>query len=259
MPAPTLAEAIAALIAAPQAEVIAALKKDATPLVNVINQEGFNNGYGKKQGEFDTLKVAADKSAADLVTMTAERDKLARGLPADVAAVRTEHQQEVTRLTEQHKAELKARDEAIVAERTSNVVTSLRTRLQAPKDSKGQPRRAVREVYATVATQDKAVRDRIKPLPDGTFQVLQAGKQIPVAAATTEEALDVLAEELAAGAPSDMVVANTDAGGGVLPGGPVQPDAGEYAKIREEVKTQAAKTGDVKPHGAFSRLGGPET
>src|SRR5690606_21712987 len=91
----------------------------------------------------------------------------------------------------------------------------------AVRDLRGAlEKRGVDRDYAQVLSEKADLRARLKPSDDGGgVQVLQAGKDIPIAPSGALTALDVLADELFATVPEKWVLAKTDTGSGDRSGG----------------------------------------
>lgn len=248
-----LLEALKALLAhGNREEVVQLVEKEGAPIFQGIFQRGFDTGYGKGHGELETATAKVTELQGKVTTVETENAKLKAN--PDTAALHAQYGQEITKLKGDAEREANTLRGTIADERQTVSMRDLRTHLVDEGDKRLRP------VYADVLLQKAEVRTRVKVNADGTRQVLQKGKDIPIAAQTFEAALAIMAGELKAEAPSDFVLAGTDAGGGI--GGiggrsttTTQPSgsAALAESIRASVKNAPA-TDAPKPHGAFAAL-----
>lgn len=245
-------EAIAELAKADRTEVLAALEKDAPGLHQAVFQKGYDNAHGKFKGDLATADGKVTGLTAEVTKLTGEVETLKKH--PGTAELHTQYGNEIAALKNGHATEV-AGLKGKIAEGDQKAITStLRSLLTT--GTKDSPK-VLDADYAAVQLEKPEIKARIK-LVDGGFQILQAGKDIPIAAQTTDAALAILAEELKTSAPSKFVMANTDVGGGnqqrltPVTGAPnkVLADA-----IRESVKTgQAAQTISPLAPGPLKRL-----
>lgn len=246
-----LKEAIAALAAADRTEVIAALKADAPGLQQALFQEGHDVGYGKKHGELTAAESKVTELTSQVSTLTKDVDKLKKN-PA-VAELHTQYGQEIETLKAANAATVAELKGKITSSKADATTASLRAMLTS-----GAKR--LDPDYAGVLTEKADTRARIKVADDGSIQILQAGKDIPIGAHTVEAALTVFAEELKAAAPAKFVLADTDKGGGTLQQrAPIPAGTGLAASIRETVAKEAAAVQERRPPGSRVRPGHERT
>ena len=232
-------------------EVVALVEKDGAPLFQSIFQKGFDNGYGKKGGELTTATTRIATLEGELTAARTEVDKLKAN--PDTASLHAQYTTEIAGIkkgAEEREAALRS---TVVAERQ----TSRMGDLLAELISGNEP---LQRDYAIVLTEKAETKRRIKINGDGSWQVLQQGKDIPIAAQTPEAALKLLAAELKAAAPAGLVMVGTDRGGGLTGGRAdiTQTSTGGAAlaaSIRESVKASVAVAPEApKAHGAFAAL-----
>lgn len=247
-----LIKALKALSDADRAKFGTTLQNEAPALYQSVFQAGHDVGYGKKGAELVAAQGKVTELEGRITALDTEVTKLKSN--PDTAALHKQYAEERDKLVKEHAEAMSKVTGQIVSEKTSRYVTQLQQLLTA-----GEKR--LQGDYATVLTEKADVRGRIKVNADGSWQVLQKGKDIPFAAATPEAAIAMLADELKSEAPAAFVLAGTDSGGGVTNGSSPLPPAGGsvFDKIRAEVKTASEKKtmGDIKPHGAFASLGQP--
>jgi membrane-bound lytic murein transglycosylase len=247
-----LAAAVAALVAGDRAQVLELLKP--TPLWQPIYQEGFNKAHGEGRTKLEAETTKRTELEGQLATATTQLEQLKRDKP-DLAAIQTQHQQALTALETTHRTAMQAKDAEITEERTAGVLARFEQRLTSGKRADGTDRKKLHPSYAAVLRERQQNRERIKVGADKSITVLQKDRATPFGAATTDAALDLLADELIAEAPPEFVLAGTDAGGGVQGGGGTgEQGKNHFDKIREDVKAKAEAQVDVKPHGPFARL-----
>lgn len=234
-------------------EVVTLVEKEGAPIFQGIFQKGFDNGYGKKAGELTTATARVTELEGQLATTQGEVTKLKAN--PDTAALHVQYGTEITKVKADaatREAELQA---VIVSERQTGRMSDLLTALTTGD-------KPLQRDYAEVLTEKAETKRRIKVNADGSWHVLQQGKDIPIAAQTPQAALALLADELKAAAPAGLVLVGTDKGGGLDTGGrggfsAVTPSGGAALaeSIRASVKTAATVAPDApKPHGVFAAL-----
>lgn len=239
---------IAALQAAGEdkAKQVAALKAEGGGLFQAVFQEGHDTGYGKKHGELTTAQTRVTALEGELTTVKDEVTKLKSN--PDVAALHTQYAGEIKTIKDAALAKETALANTLRAERTNAARATLKAALKSGD-------KVLVDAFADVLAEKGDVIGRIKVGDDGAVTVLQAGKEIPFAAATAEAALAMLADELKGTAPAEFVKVGTDVGGGQrrVPGAP-PATKNTFDKIREDVKASASPKDGIKPHGAFAGL-----
>jgi len=228
-------------------EVVGLVETKAAPLFQSIFQKGHDVGYGKKHGELDTAKGRV----AELETANAKLVEANTALKAnpDTASLHRQYGEQIASLTATHKTERENLMSGIRGEREIRRFSDLLVALTSGE-------KPLVKDYAEVLTQKGEIRKRIKINDDGSWQVLQKGQDIPVAAQTPEAALALLAEELKAEAPPAFILVGADSGGGAGKGAPGRPATGgaaQAAAIRDSVKATVAKE-TPKPRGPFAAL-----
>lgn len=251
-----LLESLKALLAhGNKDEVVQLIEKEGAPLFQSIFQRGFDNGYGKKAGELETANAKVTDLQAKVTAQDGEIAKLKAN--PDTAALHAQYGQEIAKV----KADAEARERELRATLETERKT-MRTRDLRALLTTGEKR--LDADYADVLLEKPDVKSRVKINADGTFQILQKGKDIPIAAQTPEAALAIMADELKAEAPPRFVLVGTDTGGGLDTGGRSGFSAGAPTggaalaeSIRASVKAAGAAAPEApKPRGAFAGLAG---
>ncbi len=229
----------------------AAIQTHGGSVYQLIFQNGHDVGYGKKHGELTTAQTKATELEGRVATLSTELTTL-KSAP-DQKALHDQYGAQIKDLTtkaEQTASGLKAQ---LTKERKAAKVAVLRDALLT-----GAKR--VEKDYADVLIQRADVVDRVKMNEDGTWQVLQKGKEIPIAAQTPDAALTLLADELKAETPPKFLLVGTDTGAGTTTGTVTTTVGGnQFDKIREAVKAEANAPNAIKPHGSFAALASPTT
>lgn len=242
-----LKEALALLLGhSNQDEVVSLVETQGSGLFQKIFQKGHDVGYGKKHAALDRATEELTGIKAKLAT--AEEQITTLKANPETKAIHEQYAGQIKSLTDAAKARETELLTGIRKERHSSHLSTLRTALKA----KLQPD------YADVLLEKGENSDRIKVNDDGTWTVLQKGKDIPLAAQTPEAALSILADELVAGAPAGFVLAATDAGGGMGQNGQGKSQtptgaAATAASIREGVKKSVTPNAPA-PRGPFAVL-----
>lgn len=236
-----LSELIANLLAkfsATPDEVFAALQSGAQPLYQRAFAAGHTAGLTKGRGEKAEVEARLTEVQGQLETAQTQLREVQERTP-DTNAIRTQYQNEIKTLKDQHKTALQAeKDKRVNAEKDRAFAT-----LQA-KLGKG-----LNPLVARLLVQDKAVRDRIHVNEDGTLEVMQKGKEIPFSPADDQDVLDLFASELIADQPADFRLADGDSGSGVHTE-TVRTNSGknEFDAIRDNAQKEreAAKAAGIK-------------
>jgi multidrug efflux pump subunit AcrA (membrane-fusion protein) len=245
-----LTEAIKALMAhSNREEVVAALQKDGQPLYQLV----FNKGHAVA-----TAKLEAEKATVEARATQAEQERdAAKGTLAererntpDVAAIRTQYEQQIADLKEQHKGTLLKEKEARQAERLERTKAELRADLVSA---------GVDPDYADVLVEKRETLSRLTfRKDDGVLEILQAGKTIPLAVGDGESPVKLLVAELRGATPAKFISSNADGGSGSSSGNGGGGGATIYDKIRAERQPAAGapeRTAAPAPSTAAARMG----
>jgi hypothetical protein len=218
---------------------VQALQAGAQP----VYQKAFDAGHGEglKRGRQEKADVDAKVASltAELATANEQLTELRDKTP-DVQKVRDQYDRQITDLKDKHTKELaKEREKRETADMNREL-----SKLEAKLGKRLDPL-AVKALMV-----DPDLKKRLQPKGDGSFDVMQHGKDIPFSPGEGQDALDLLADELTAKQDPKWRLANTDTGSGVEGqgtggGGGADP----YAKIRErkdaELKQESAA--GIKP------------
>jgi len=220
-----LDEAIAALAEANKDEVAALLEKKAGGLHQAIFQKGYDVAHGRKVKDADQLKGEIDKLKSELALRTEELSKVGSGQPDRVKA----YEEELTRIRTEKAETEKVYQLKLLQKDRQRAIADLRAVLI---------RKGVDPDYAEVLTQKATIESRVRVESDGSIQVMQEGKEIPIATEGSKAPLDALAEELVPKLDPKWLTSKVDAGSGDR-GGAGQPGtASFYDKIRAEERAK---------------------
>jgi hypothetical protein len=242
---PTRQEAIAALAADDDLDgVVAELMQNARRLYTTINNKGYSAAQLAEKEKRTNLEATIERLEGEIKEARKNIGELEKKAP-EAASLKQQYEQQVEQLKEQHKtAQSKLKDQ-LANERRQTVISTLTAKLvQAKVDPK----------YAKVIARDEDIIKRLKFNDDGTLDVMQQGKDIPVVPGENQDRLDVLVEDVVRETDPKFISADVDRGGGHKPdtssGG---NGSGSYDAIRERVKKEQddrAKTG-----GGLARFG----
>ncbi len=249
-----LIEALKALLGhANRDEVVTAMEKEAPAVYQAVFQKGHDIGYGKKHGELEKATARVTTLEGELTTANAELTKLKNS--PDTKALHDQYGAQIGDLQTKAKAREAELLTTLRTERHNQRLAALRGHLVTP----GADGKHLAADYADVLLQKADNAGRIKINDDGTWQVLQKGKDIPIAAQTPEAALQLMAGELIGEAPASFVLVGTDTGGGIggSKGTPAPAGAAALAASIRDSVSKAAKPEGPKHHGAFAGLSSP--
>lgn len=231
----------------------AALKEHAPSLHQSVTQDGYNTGYASKGTELAAAQTEITTLKATTATLQGEVTKLKAN--PDTAAIHTQYTAQIADLTAQHQKEKDALTGNLAGERKAKALGKLKEHLTTPSKKDGN--RHLNPDYAQVLIEKADVASRFTEV-NGAYVIKQNGKDIPITG-SFDEAVEVLAAELRAAAPSTLVLVGTDKGGG---GGGHQQNIAQqggtvFDKIREDAKNAATPGGAggvAKPHGSFAGM-----
>ena len=233
-----LEKAIAALLAHPNRdEMLAKFAEKAGAIKQSFFQEGFNTGYGKKEGELTAAKTKVTELETKTTQLTAELVEARKANP-DIAKLHTDYQAKIE--------EEKRTAAAALAKATGILKTTTLARTQADL------RAALTQIgvdgdFAQVLSQRPDLVARIVPNEaDGTVTIMQAGGTIPFQSANGKSALDLLVEELKPTIPAKWITSKADGGSGDQGGGtPPAGVAGVVEQIRKDAKARKEAQGQT--------------
>lgn len=234
-------------------DLISGIEKKVGGLYQVIFQKGHDVGYGKKNHEITAANDKIAKLSNDIAAREQAIEELKAEGPEKHKKVIEGYKAEIATLTEAHKQAIAQKDAVLSQERLDRSIADLKARLIA---------RGVMPDYADVKLQSQEVRNRIKFEPDGSRQVLQAGKDIPFAVTGTEDALDLLANELHSATPQNWQTSKVIPGSGdgqpqngaPMGGAKGQSDFFKGIREKKQAETKAQKEAQSE-NPALSRMG----
>lgn len=220
-------------------DVVKALQSNA----HGIWQEIWNLGHANKTA---AVKTDLETKETELTTAKAATSKLEgqleqlRSSQPDTAKVREQYDTEIKELNDKH--------DKVVADLKTSRATSEVDREIATFQSRLVAAGADPD-YAEVLAQKSSNRERFRHEENGV-QILQAGKDIPIAAGDGKTALDVMVDEVISTIPARFVNSKADKGTGQRTN---QQGAGGgsgtvYDRIREERKTEREKSAGGSDH-----------
>lgn len=213
-----------------------ALKAEVNPLYLAINNLGFGAAQAKAADEVTAAKAA--QTAAEQAAQRA-RDELrvAQDKIPDVATVNQQWQQRLEDAEKAHKAreaELEGRNRGSLLQRDQAELENELVKLKVP-----------RAMAKVLARDPELLPKRGDYDPNGSLSVRQAGQQIPMAPASGQTFLGLLAAEVAATVEPTILVSDGDAGAGVNGGG--SPGRGDRSAFFQKVadKAKAEQKGET--------------
>ncbi|HYG66112.1 MAG TPA: hypothetical protein VD838_00585 [Anaeromyxobacteraceae bacterium] len=207
-----------------------ALQKHAQPIYQEIFNRGHSQATEKLTAEKEAVEAQLEAAEEKATKAEAKAKKLEEGSP-DVAKVTEQFQQEIADLKEKHKLEKKALETKVVDVQLQTYREKAIAKLVAAD---------VDPAYAEVLLERQANRDRLKLDKDGKLSILQAGKDIPIAAEDGTDALDAFVQELAGATPANFKTSNGDRGAGAT--NAASGGAGGYDPVKDgQARAEAQK------------------
>lgn len=189
-----LDQLLAELIKHPIQDVVAKLPRGSGTLFQTVFDQGHGAAHATHTARVTALEQERTALQGKLSEATNKLSELEKGgdkSAPDAAALRTQYEEQIRTLTEQHTAAINALKAERVNERQTAAFTNLRNMLIA---------RGVDADKAAVMAAQEDVRARLRFSEDAaTFDVLQKGKDIPLAVTGEQSAADLLVNELVDG------------------------------------------------------------
>lgn len=215
-------------------------------LLAPVYQDIFNKGHGvataKAQGDRVELEANTNRLNGELVTAAAKIKELEESKP-DVAKVRKQYDESIDVLKNEHKTQVQKLQTTITAEREARALADIRSGLQSL---------GVDADYADVLASKDDVKRRLKFKDDGSVEVLQAGKDIPIIASGDKKPVALLVDELRTTVPAKFVTSNGDRGSGTSGAGGASADTTSKTWAQGIRDTATAERAAKKPSGSAS-------
>lgn len=218
---------------AARAVAVEALKAEVNPLYMAINNLGFGAGQAKMEKQVTDAVTA--KTAAETRATQAEADrKAALDKAPDVATVNAQWETRLRETEDKHRLELEkvtGKTRTALTQRDQKELENELVALHVPR------------AMAKVMAKDPELLTRFDYGEDGSLSVRQAGQQIPLAPASGQTHLGLVAKELAATVETELLLSEADAGSGVNGGaGPGRGDqqSAFFKGIADKAKAEQA-------------------
>ncbi len=225
---------------ADRAALIEAIKRNAKPVFQAIFDEGHGVGLAKanaRVAQLEAEKKSADDAAAAAKGKVAEYE---REKP-DLAKLREGYEAQIAELKAKNTADKKAHREEMTRKDLARDYAELKA-LLVGADFR------VDADYADVLVAKPDVQSRIRYAQDGVREVLQPGRDIPIAVASGEDPMRELAKALVEKVEKKWIVSGAAGGAGVK-NGAAAPSKGDVfervrAQVKRELETRPSQTGD---------------
>lgn len=246
-----LEQAIAFLMGQDRNAVVTALMTKAQPLYQTIFDKGHATATAQRTPELQAAETAKTEAERQRDTEKQRADAAEQKLQAaqpERAKIDADWQKQLDDTKSGHKTEIAKLRTEVSNERLARAKADLKARLTAASDKYGM--QVVDADKAEVLVEKPDTLKRFRFASDGSLEILQAGKEIPLQVGEGQAAIDLLAQEIKGTVEPKFLVSNADSGTGIQPAGG-QGSGGQggnnfFSRYRADLEAQRKKEAESK-------------